>query len=195
MLAFLTAIYVFQKHPGSTGNSEKQSGKPPLPNNVLAELRKGSYYASLELVQSLCDTSYGLVDIFPVEDRKIALREVSHCIRLPVPRPRTNYWLYASSVILLFIVLQLTRATSIFFYLHSNFSSGGSFCASLLQRSIHILLPVRKMEVISLSYLRYYALYYRCFLGYLVSALTFSTSQIGASFLTRLHFNLQLEAT
>ncbi|XP_044368803.1 phosphatidylinositol 4-kinase beta 1 isoform X2 [Triticum aestivum] len=64
-----------EKHPGSTGNSEKQSGKPPLPNNVLAELRKGSYYASLELVQSLCDTSYGLVDIFPVEDRKIALRE------------------------------------------------------------------------------------------------------------------------
>ncbi|KAM3293567.1 hypothetical protein ACQJBY_036866 [Aegilops geniculata] len=64
-----------EKHPDSTGNSEKQSGKPPLPNNVLAELRKGSYYASLELVQSLCDTSYGLVDIFPVEDRKIALRE------------------------------------------------------------------------------------------------------------------------
>lgn len=64
-----------EKHPGSTGNSDKQSGKPPLPNDVIAELRKGSYYASLELVQSLCDTSYGLVDIFPVEDRKIALRE------------------------------------------------------------------------------------------------------------------------
>ncbi|GJN06762.1 hypothetical protein PR202_ga24518 [Eleusine coracana subsp. coracana] len=55
--------------------NDNQSGKPPLPNNVIAELRKGSYYASLELVQSLCDTSYGLVDIFPVEDRKIALRE------------------------------------------------------------------------------------------------------------------------
>lgn len=67
---------MLQKHPGSTGTNEKQSGKPPLPNNTIAELRKGSYYASLELVQSLCDTSYGLVDIFPVEDRKIALREV-----------------------------------------------------------------------------------------------------------------------
>jgi phosphatidylinositol 4-kinase len=77
MLALLTAVYVFQKHSDSIGNSERQSGKPPLPNNVIAELRKGSYYASLELVQSLCDTSYGLVDIFPVEDRKIALREVN----------------------------------------------------------------------------------------------------------------------
>ncbi|KAK3118571.1 hypothetical protein QOZ80_9BG0701690 [Eleusine coracana subsp. coracana] len=66
---------VKEKHPGSTGTNDNQSGKPPLPNNAIAELRKGSYYASLELVQSLCDTSYGLVDIFPVEDRKIALRE------------------------------------------------------------------------------------------------------------------------
>ncbi|TKW00377.2 hypothetical protein SEVIR_8G103800v4 [Setaria viridis] len=68
-------LFGSKKHPGSTGTNEKQSGKPPLPNNTIAELRKGSYYASLELVQSLCDTSYGLVDIFPVEDRKIALRE------------------------------------------------------------------------------------------------------------------------
>jgi hypothetical protein len=68
--------YMLQKHSGSTGTKENQSGKPPLPNNAIAELRKGSYYASLELVQSLCDTSYGLVDIFPVEDLKTALREV-----------------------------------------------------------------------------------------------------------------------
>ena len=65
-----------QKHPGTTGINEKQSGKPPLPINAVVELRKGSYYASLELVQALCDTYYGLVDIFPIEDRKIALREV-----------------------------------------------------------------------------------------------------------------------
>nr|ABA92023.2 Phosphatidylinositol 4-kinase, putative, expressed [Oryza sativa Japonica Group] len=63
------------KNSVPTGNGDKQSGKPPLPNNAIAELRKGCYYASLELVQSLCDTSYGLVDIFPMEDRKIALRE------------------------------------------------------------------------------------------------------------------------
>uniref|UniRef100_A0A0E0R5N0 1-phosphatidylinositol 4-kinase n=1 Tax=Oryza rufipogon TaxID=4529 RepID=A0A0E0R5N0_ORYRU len=65
----------FLKNSVPTGNGDKQSGKPPLPNNAIAELRKGCYYASLELVQSLCDTSYGLVDIFPMEDRKIALRE------------------------------------------------------------------------------------------------------------------------
>lgn len=29
-------------------------------------------------MQSLCDTSYGLVDVFPIEDRKSALREVSY---------------------------------------------------------------------------------------------------------------------
>nr|CAD1842083.1 unnamed protein product [Ananas comosus var. bracteatus] len=65
-----------EKRPGSPRQrNEKQSGKPPLPNNVISEIRKGSYHASLEFVQSLCDTSYGLVDIFPIEDRKIALRE------------------------------------------------------------------------------------------------------------------------
>ncbi|XP_073012923.1 phosphatidylinositol 4-kinase beta 1-like [Typha latifolia] len=65
-----------EKRPGSPRErNEKQNGRPPLPNNVLSEIRKGSYHASLEFVQSLCDTSYGLVDIFPIEDRKIALRE------------------------------------------------------------------------------------------------------------------------
>ncbi|KAJ4819102.1 Phosphatidylinositol 4-kinase [Rhynchospora pubera] len=64
-----------EKHPGSPMQSEKHIGKPPLPNNIIAELRKGTYHASLEFVQTLCDTSYGLVDIFPIEDRKIALRE------------------------------------------------------------------------------------------------------------------------
>nr|ACM17551.1 phosphatidylinositol kinase [Oryza brachyantha] len=72
---FLSFRGLFRKNLVNNGNSDKQSGKPPLPNNAIAELRKGCYYASLELVQSLCDTSYGLVDIFPMEDRKIALRE------------------------------------------------------------------------------------------------------------------------
>nr|ACS49644.1 phosphatidylinositol kinase [Oryza coarctata] len=71
----LSEVLYFFKNPVPTGNGDKQNGKPPLPNNAIAELRKGCYYASLELVQSLCDTSYGLVDIFPMEDRKIALRE------------------------------------------------------------------------------------------------------------------------
>ncbi|XP_064935678.1 phosphatidylinositol 4-kinase beta 1-like isoform X1 [Musa acuminata AAA Group] len=65
-----------RKCPGSPRQqNEKSYGKPPLPNNVISEIRKGSYHASLEFVQSLCETSYGLVDIYPIEDRKIALRE------------------------------------------------------------------------------------------------------------------------
>lgn len=55
--------------------NEKAYTKPPLPNYAIAQIRKASYHTSLEFVQSLCDTSYGLVDIFPIEDRKIALHE------------------------------------------------------------------------------------------------------------------------
>ncbi|KAG2327060.1 hypothetical protein Bca52824_009788 [Brassica carinata] len=54
-----------EKRPGSPRQrDDAPSGKPPLPNNT-----------SLEFVLALCETSYGLVDIFPIEDRKIALRE------------------------------------------------------------------------------------------------------------------------
>lgn len=42
----------------------------------MSQIRKGAYHESLEFVQSLCDTSYGLVDVFPIEDRKSALCEV-----------------------------------------------------------------------------------------------------------------------
>ncbi|KAK2980390.1 hypothetical protein RJ640_014563, partial [Escallonia rubra] len=65
-----------EKHPGSPVQSnEKSNAKPPLPNNAASQFRKGSYHESLEFVQSLCETSYGLVDVFPIEDRKSALRE------------------------------------------------------------------------------------------------------------------------
>ncbi|XP_062147622.1 phosphatidylinositol 4-kinase beta 1-like [Alnus glutinosa] len=65
-----------EKHPGSPKQrSEKSNAKPPLPNNTAAQFRKGAYHESLEFVQSLCETSYGLVDVFPVEDRKSALCE------------------------------------------------------------------------------------------------------------------------
>jgi len=69
-------LLFWQKHPGSpTQQSEKSSSKPPLPISP-SQFRKGAYHDSLEFVQSLCDTSYGLVDVFPIEDRKSALREV-----------------------------------------------------------------------------------------------------------------------
>jgi phosphatidylinositol 4-kinase len=55
---------------------EKTSTKPPLPKYSASSMRKGVYQATLDLVQSLCDTSSGLVDCFPMEDRLHALREV-----------------------------------------------------------------------------------------------------------------------
>lgn len=68
---------LLQKRPGSPKQqNENSTTKPPLPINTPAQFRKGAYHESLDFVQSLCETSYGLVDIFPIEDRKIALREV-----------------------------------------------------------------------------------------------------------------------
>ncbi|MED6192681.1 Phosphatidylinositol 4-kinase beta 1 [Stylosanthes scabra] len=60
-----------EKHHGSP---EKFVTKPPLPINP-SHFRKVAYHESLEFVLSLCETSFGLVDIFPVEDRKCALHE------------------------------------------------------------------------------------------------------------------------
>ncbi|XVE86545.1 hypothetical protein DITRI_Ditri18aG0041700 [Diplodiscus trichospermus] len=65
-----------EKHPGSPKpQTDGSNTKPPLPNNSVSQLRKAAYHDSLDFVQSLCDTSYGLVDVFPVEDRRSALRE------------------------------------------------------------------------------------------------------------------------
>ncbi|GAB4855690.1 Phosphatidylinositol 4-kinase beta 1 [Ancistrocladus abbreviatus] len=65
-----------EKHPGSPKQRhEKSTVKPPLPDSAAAQFRKGAYHESLDFVQSLCDTSYGLVDVFPIEDRKSALHE------------------------------------------------------------------------------------------------------------------------
>ncbi|CAA6667722.1 unnamed protein product [Spirodela intermedia] len=64
-----------EKCPGSPKQrDDKSHAKPPLPN-MTSQIRKGTYHDSLEFVQSLCDTSYNLVEIFPMEDRKSALRE------------------------------------------------------------------------------------------------------------------------
>ncbi|KMZ63584.1 Phosphatidylinositol 4-kinase beta 1 [Zostera marina] len=63
-----------KKHLDSFSYQDENYLKPPLPSTT-SQIRKGTYHISLEFVQSLCDTSYGLVDIFPVEDRKKALNE------------------------------------------------------------------------------------------------------------------------
>lgn len=41
-------------------------------------MRKGVCLATLDFVQSLCETSSGLIEIFPMEYRMQALREVCH---------------------------------------------------------------------------------------------------------------------
>ncbi|KAM7513799.1 hypothetical protein LguiA_003382 [Lonicera macranthoides] len=65
-----------ENRPGSPKQrNEKMNAKPPLPNSAESQFRKGTYHESLDFVHSLCETSYGLVDVFPVEDRKSALRE------------------------------------------------------------------------------------------------------------------------
>ncbi|VFQ74070.1 unnamed protein product [Cuscuta campestris] len=64
-----------EKRPGSPKQHDKPTSKPPLPNSGVSQIRKGAYHESLDFVQSLCDTSYGLVDVFPIEDRKSALCE------------------------------------------------------------------------------------------------------------------------
>ncbi|PKA54543.1 Phosphatidylinositol 4-kinase beta 1 [Apostasia shenzhenica] len=68
-----------ESRPGSPRQqNERLHAKPPLPNFLISQIRRGAYHSSLEFVQSLCDTSYGLVDIFPIEDRKVALQESLH---------------------------------------------------------------------------------------------------------------------
>ncbi|XP_062007296.1 phosphatidylinositol 4-kinase beta 1-like [Rosa rugosa] len=80
-----------EKHPGSPKQqNEKSSAKPPLPSNSASHYRKGAYHESLEFVQSLCETSYGLVDIFPIEDRKSALRESLAEINLHIAKAQNN---------------------------------------------------------------------------------------------------------
>uniref|UniRef100_A0A2P2K979 Phosphatidylinositol 4-kinase beta 1-like n=1 Tax=Rhizophora mucronata TaxID=61149 RepID=A0A2P2K979_RHIMU len=65
-----------ERNPGSPKQrNEKSNVKPPRPNNTASQFRKGAYHESLDFVLTLCETSYGLVDVFPVEDRKSALCE------------------------------------------------------------------------------------------------------------------------
>ncbi|GAV60362.1 PI3_PI4_kinase domain-containing protein [Cephalotus follicularis] len=79
------------KRPGSPKQqNEKSNAKPPLPNNTASHFRKGTYHESLDFVQSLCETSYGLVDVFPIEDRKTALCESLAEINLRVAEAQNS---------------------------------------------------------------------------------------------------------
>ncbi|RZC44217.1 hypothetical protein C5167_037163 [Papaver somniferum] len=78
-----------EKRPGSPKQkNDNIHAKPPLP--ITSQIRKGAYHDSLEFVQALCDTSYGLVDIFPVEDRKSALHESLVDINAQVATAQNN---------------------------------------------------------------------------------------------------------
>ncbi|XP_012437264.1 phosphatidylinositol 4-kinase beta 1 [Gossypium raimondii] len=80
-----------EKHPGSPKQqNDRSNSKPPLPNSSVSQFRKGAYHDSLYFVQSLCDTSYGLVDVFPIEDRKTALCESLAEINLHLAEAQNN---------------------------------------------------------------------------------------------------------
>uniref|UniRef100_A0A1D1Z1U7 1-phosphatidylinositol 4-kinase n=2 Tax=Anthurium amnicola TaxID=1678845 RepID=A0A1D1Z1U7_9ARAE len=80
-----------EKYPVSPKQRNgKAHAKPPLPNNLTIQIRKGTYHASLEFIQSLCDTSYGLVEIFPIEDRKRVLCESLMEINSTLASAQTN---------------------------------------------------------------------------------------------------------
>ncbi|XP_038692592.1 phosphatidylinositol 4-kinase beta 1-like isoform X1 [Tripterygium wilfordii] len=80
-----------EKRPGSLKQqNDKSNAKPPLANYTPSQLRKGAYHESLDFVQSLCETSYGLVDVFPVEDRKSALHESLAEINLYLTEAQTR---------------------------------------------------------------------------------------------------------
>lgn len=80
-----------EKRPSSPNQqNDRTNTKPPLPNNTASEFRKGAYHNSLDFVQSLCDTSYGLVDVFPIEDRKTALCESLAEINLHLAEAQKN---------------------------------------------------------------------------------------------------------
>ncbi|MCO5573599.1 hypothetical protein L7F22_027371 [Adiantum nelumboides] len=65
-----------EKRPGSPKQRiERLAAKPPLPKYSSFHLRKGTYHATLDFIQSLCDTSTGLVDVYPMEDRQKSLHE------------------------------------------------------------------------------------------------------------------------
>eukprot|EP00250_Pteridium_aquilinum_P015981 c22872_g1_i3 orf=1049-4555(+) len=68
--------FLNQKRPGSPKQRiERSAAKPPLPKYSSFHLRKGTYHATLDFIQSLCDTSTGLVDVYPMEDRQKSLYE------------------------------------------------------------------------------------------------------------------------
>lgn len=98
-------ILLWQKHPGSPKQQNEKSGtKPPLPINP-SQFRKGAYHESLDFVLTLCETSFGLVDVFPVEDRKDALHEV---ISLDFP---LMFSLSSASDMYIFFVIPVFQVT------------------------------------------------------------------------------------
>ncbi|KAH7520837.1 hypothetical protein FEM48_Zijuj08G0188300 [Ziziphus jujuba var. spinosa] len=94
-----------EKHPGSPKQrNEKANAKPPLPNNTASQFRKGAYHESLDFVQSLCETSYGLVDVFPIEDRKSALRESLAEINLHIAEAQNSGGTSLALILILMII-------------------------------------------------------------------------------------------
>lgn len=54
----------------------KDKSKPQLPKNHSFSIRPGIIHATQDFVRALCDASSGLVDVYPMADRQVALRQV-----------------------------------------------------------------------------------------------------------------------
>ena len=82
--SLLHCLLMWQKNLGSVSSlsqqNQKANSKPPLPNSAASQFRKGAYHESLDFVHALCETYFGLVDVFPIEDRKCALCEVGSLV-------------------------------------------------------------------------------------------------------------------
>ncbi|GBG82219.1 hypothetical protein CBR_g34503 [Chara braunii] len=59
----------------SSRKSEGSRSKVKVPKNPCFRIRPGSFHATLDFARALCDASAGLVDVYPLEDRQLALRQ------------------------------------------------------------------------------------------------------------------------
>lgn len=111
------------------------NAKPPLPNSA-SQYRKGTYHESLDFVQSLCETSYGLVDIFPIEDRKDALCEVVliYLIFLYLKSSHLHPFFFCNEIFVFGFFQSLVETNT---HINDALSSGGKYSSLLGYILVH----------------------------------------------------------
>lgn len=89
----LTASLLLQAAPSSA--AAKSSAPPRLPKHPSFSIRQGIIHATQDFVRALCDASSGLVDVFPMADRQVALRQVGTQLGWPLrtdPAARSGFF-------------------------------------------------------------------------------------------------------